>query len=583
MNKSRIVKWIAVLFVALALGAVVGGGIVYATSASQTDNPAVDDPDSGILVAAVVPNWPAAKAGVVRGDILLQVDGQPVNSSRELQRYLAGLEAGDEVELTVLHGDDERTLIATLDERYGRPYLGLRSCVELPLLEEMEALGDLPHWDELPITPEDPTATITRVVPDSPADQAGLESGDRVVAVDGRELDTEHDLADLITALEPGDTVTLEIERSEEERVEVTVELGEHPEREGVAYLGVEYLPSWHVEWSEGPPLDIQPFKEAPFFMRPDGREESPLFVWPDGRLERGAVISRVTEGGPAAEAGLDMGDVITGLDGEPVEGPQDLVDAIAEREPGDTVTLTVFDSEEEEERDVEVVLAEHPENEGQAYLGVALGGFFRFRSFEGEFPPLDELPFAMPVPSPEDIPFLTPPEGELIQGAIVRRVAEDSPASASGLAAGDVIIAVDGEPVASPQDLVETIAQREPGDAVTFTVLGSADEEEREVEITLAERPEKEGQPYLGVVIGGFVRSRRFQEQDEPHWMQPLERFFEGFHHGFSLELDGEHKFEFEWGPDGHLELPFELDLDFNLFPDLFQEAPCCTQDVTA
>jgi S1-C subfamily serine protease len=560
--------------VVLALGAVVGGGIVYATSASQTDEPAVDDPDSGILVAAVVPDGPAAKAGVVRGDILLQVDGEPVNSSRELQRHLSGLEAGDGVELTVLHGDDERTLIATLDERDGRPYLGLRSCVELPLLEGMEALGALPHWDELPIAPESPTATITRVVPDSPADQAGLESGDRVVAVDGQELDLEHDLADLIAALEPGDTVTLEIERPEEEGFEVTVELGEHPEREGVAYLGVEYLPLWHVEWFEGLPLDIQPFKEAPFFMRPDGREEAPLFVWPDGGLERGAIVSSVTEEGPAAEAGLSQGDVITALDGEPVEGPQDLIDAIAEHEPGDKVTLTVFDSGEEEERDVEVVLTEHPEKEGQAYLGVTLGGFFRFRGFEGELPFLDRLPFDVPVPSPE---------GELIQGAFVRRVAEDSPASAAGLGAGDVVIAVDGEPVASPGDLVDVIAEREPGDAVTLTVLGSADEAEREVEITLAEHPENEGQAYLGVFIGGFVRSRRFEGHGAPRWMQPLERFFEGFHHRLPFELEGEYTFGFEWRPDGHLELPFELELDFNLFPELFQEAPCCTQDVTA
>jgi hypothetical protein len=161
--------------------------------------------------------------------------------------------------------------------------------------------------------------------------------------------------------------------------------------------------------------------------------------------------------------------------------------------------------------------------------------------------------------------------------------VADDSPADAAGLGAGDVIIAVDSEPVASPGDLVDVIAGREPGDAVTLTVLGSADEAEREVEVTLAEHPENEGQAYLGVFIGGFVRSRRFEEQGAPRWTQPLERFFERFQHRLPFELDGEYRFQFEWPPDGHLELPFELDLDFNLLPELFQEAPCCTQDVTA
>jgi membrane-associated protease RseP (regulator of RpoE activity) len=303
----------------------------------------------------------------------------------------------------------------------------------------------------------------------------------------------------------------------------------------------------------------------------------------PDGGPEQGAVIRSVSEGSPAAEAGLNQGDIITALDGEPVEGPQDLIDGIAEREPGDTVTLTVFDSEEEEEREVEAVLAEHPETEGQAYLGVALGGFFRFRGFEGELPQLDELPFDLPLPSPEDMPFWTLPEGELIQGAFIQRVAEDSPAAAAGLGKGDVITAIDGEPIESPQDLVDTIAEREPGDALTLTVLSSGEEEEREVEITLAEHPDKEGQAYLGVFIGGFVRSQRFGGQDIPQWMQPLEDLFKEFQGGFSLGLDDTHTLEFEWQPDGgHLELPWGLNLDFNLAPDFLKEAPCCTQDVT-
>jgi S1-C subfamily serine protease len=571
MNKGRIIKWLVALLVLLALGAVVGGGIVFATSASQTDEPATDDVDSGILVAAVVPDGPAAKADLVRGDILLQIDGQSVNSSRELQSHLSGLEPGDEVELTVLHGDDERTLTAILGERVGTPYLGLRACAELPMLEGMDALGALIPGAESPLSTDTPAATITRVVPDSPAEQAGLESGDWIVAVDGQELDSEHDLADLISAREPGETVVLEVERPGEDTFEMTVELGEHPENEGAAYLGVEYLSLPHVEGLAPPSWDVQPYREAPFFSQPD--EEA----------EQGAIIRSVTEGGPAAEAGLSQGDVITALDGEPIEGPQDLIDAVAAREPGDTITLTVLDPEIEEERAVEVVLAEHPEEEDQAYLGVALGGFFRFRGFEGELPHLDELPLDMPMPSPEHMPFLTPPEGELIQGAFIQRVADDSPADAAGLGKGDVITAIDGEPVESPQDLVDTIAEHEPGDVLALTVLSSGDEEEREVEVTLAEHPDKEGQAYLGVYIGGFVRSQRFEGQDEPQWMQPLEDLFKGFQGRFSLEPDDAHPFGFEWRPGGgHLELPFGLDLNFDLAPDLLQEAPCCTQDVT-
>jgi hypothetical protein len=95
----------------------------------------------------------------------------------------------------------------------------------------------------------------------------------------------------------------------------------------------------------------------------------------------------------PAEEAGLQEGDLITAVDGEPVEESQDLVDAIAAHEPGDRVMLTVYrlgdgtgDSIGDsigEESQVEVTLAEHPDEEGKAYLGVFPGGF-SIRMHEG-------------------------------------------------------------------------------------------------------------------------------------------------------------------------------------------------------
>jgi S1-C subfamily serine protease len=55
-----------------------------------------------------------------------------------------------------------------------------------------------------------------------------------------------------------------------------------------------------------------------------------------------GAEVAEVVQGSPAAEAGVEQGDVITELDGEAVGDSEDLVAAIAEHEPGDAVTLGV-------------------------------------------------------------------------------------------------------------------------------------------------------------------------------------------------------------------------------------------------
>lgn len=88
--------------------------------------------------------------------------------------------------------------------------------------------------------------------------------------------------------------------------------------------------------------------------------------------------------------------------------------------------------------------------------------------------------------------------------GAMVLEVAEDSPASEAGLHEGDVIAALDDEPVLGPGSLVEMIAEREPGDEVELTVYRLTGRSRRDVAITLGEHPDEEGMAYLGVWLDG-------------------------------------------------------------------------------
>jgi putative serine protease PepD len=55
-----------------------------------------------------------------------------------------------------------------------------------------------------------------------------------------------------------------------------------------------------------------------------------------------GAIIQAVTGGGPAADAGLKSGDVVTSIGGTAIKGTNDLVGAIATHQPGDKVAVTV-------------------------------------------------------------------------------------------------------------------------------------------------------------------------------------------------------------------------------------------------
>jgi putative serine protease PepD len=72
-----------------------------------------------------------------------------------------------------------------------------------------------------------------------------------------------------------------------------------------------------------------------------------------------GALVAEVASGGPAADAGLEVGDLVVEVDGQAVGGSDDLVGRIRDHQPGDKVTLKVV--RDGNERTVTVTLGERP------------------------------------------------------------------------------------------------------------------------------------------------------------------------------------------------------------------------------
>jgi S1-C subfamily serine protease len=71
------------------------------------------DRAAGVEVGEVVPGSPAARAGLRPEDLILDVDGDPVTSARDLQRLMAGETIGKPVELRVFREGQVMTLNAT--------------------------------------------------------------------------------------------------------------------------------------------------------------------------------------------------------------------------------------------------------------------------------------------------------------------------------------------------------------------------------------------------------------------------------------------------------------------------------------
>ncbi|MFP4125545.1 MAG: Do family serine endopeptidase [Alphaproteobacteria bacterium] len=174
-----------------------------------------------------------------------------------------------------------------------------------------------------------------------------------------------------------------------------------------------------------------------------------------------GTVVTQVQPESPAEQAGLRTGDVITGLDGERVDGAGELSRQVAGIDPGETATFTVVRDGDEEE--IEVTLAERPGGEIQmgqgpdpqqrqedeadtARLGLTLA------PLSGEA--RDELGI------PDD------------QGVAVGAVEPGGPASEAGLREGDVILEIGREEVGSPQEAAERILELVEGERERMLVL---------------------------------------------------------------------------------------------------------------
>src|SRR5258708_11640006 len=184
-------------------------------------------------------------------------------------------------------------------ERAPRPYLGIQA---EPTSDKSDRTGVLVHG----------------ATPGSPADKAGIKSGDEIIKVDDRNVKDFDDLINMLENHKAGDKLNLLIRRDGKEQ-KLIATLGERPAlREGRpgrgrtgAHLGVMTRP-----------------------LTPEDSDRAGV------KADSGVMVVDVVPGTPAADAGLMPGDVITAIDNKTLSNPEGLREAIRQTEPGKEVTL---------------------------------------------------------------------------------------------------------------------------------------------------------------------------------------------------------------------------------------------------
>jgi serine protease Do len=164
-------------------------------------------PEKGALVSQVQPGSPADKAGVKPGDVVTAIDGQPVDSSKTVQKTVLTKRIGQKIQLglwrdgkqvaaeptaTELPSDEK---LAGNEGKSGAPKVKLGIALQSMTPQLAERLN---------VDPRTRGAVVTQVREGSPAQEAGIREGDILVEVDRHAVQSGDEAVRLLSNDRPG-------------------------------------------------------------------------------------------------------------------------------------------------------------------------------------------------------------------------------------------------------------------------------------------------------------------------------------------------------------------------------------------
>jgi serine protease Do len=153
--------------------------------------------------------------------------------------------------------------------------------------------------------PQPEGALVSSVEKGGPAEKAGIEPGDVILKLNGEVLRTHSDLSVQIAAIPPGTVVNLEVWRNHGAK-NISVTLGSLEDKRTAASGAAPHEPGGRLG------LAVRP-------LTPDEQRQA--------NMKGGVVVDRAT--GPAADAGIQAGDVVLAANGAPVASAEELRAAV--------------------------------------------------------------------------------------------------------------------------------------------------------------------------------------------------------------------------------------------------------------
>lgn len=177
--------------------------------------------------------------------------------------------------------------------------------------------------------------------------------------------------------------------------------------------------------------------------------------------FKNGVIISSVTPGFPAAQAGLKPGDIITSVNGRPIQGGNDLINIITSHKPGTTITLGYI--HDGKPKTATVKIANYADMVAALSGGQAPGG-------ENGAAPNGTTKLGMTV---SNVPPEMASKAGITGGVLIRGIRPGSFAdSLQALAPGEIILQLNRQPVKDAQQFQDLASKLKPGDDVVFLIV---------------------------------------------------------------------------------------------------------------
>ena len=209
---------------------------------------------------------------------------------------------------------------------------------------------------------DDKGAKITQVSKESAAEKAGLQKGDIITHIDNKSVKDASDVADIVHDHKPGDKVTITVLRDGKEQ-KVTAELGKW---KGVRVQAFRNAPGEFnliapEIWDAAPPTPPVAPRTMPFRFRDNenvyisgGQPKLGLSVQ-DNEDGKGVKVMDVDEDSNAGKAGIKEDDVITSVNGEEVNGTDDITRIVRTNRDKSTLSFKVLRNGKTQTVDVRV------------------------------------------------------------------------------------------------------------------------------------------------------------------------------------------------------------------------------------